>query len=335
MRKKTVVVTLILVGLFSLFCQNASNPLESEISDSTNSYSLAKPGGGKGKPAGPTIEKLSFNGISLIENNEIMNQDSEFDVPITGPNPQIIFLASDGGKQIRFASIRLYYDANVDYDEWWNCEFNGYMWTEEYSDQNKTFIDEDFEWDGIITPVSNDPVYGSDYGHSPYELKNQLASYDGNEQPENDHFGIVVEVSSSEYLKLETFIWLNVSAQPEQTFHVQNIEYAGVTQGNRKNTIRPVYHVTIVDEEGGNLVNNATVYASFEGLNSSYYIYSSREWENGLAVIKGPTIKSNVHGELTMTVKSVNKYGWTYNPVNNNDEWGIWPFFEPNLTEQL
>ncbi|OVE78556.1 hypothetical protein BVY01_05110, partial [bacterium I07] len=37
----------------------------------TNSYSLAKPGGGKGKPAGPTIEKLSFNGISLIEPDSV------------------------------------------------------------------------------------------------------------------------------------------------------------------------------------------------------------------------------------------------------------------------
>ncbi|OVE79287.1 hypothetical protein BVY01_02915 [bacterium I07] len=342
MQKRTIVCSaLFLVFLSFFYCQKVSNPLESDYSDSTDLHSLTKKGGGQGKTERPVIESFSINGEPIIENNEVMSEVLPFNVPGVGGNPQIAFRVSHPNDPIRLVRIYLFYDANIDYDNNRSSEFNGSMWEMTYTGDDVIQEPEDpIEWNGKITPVSNDPVYG-EFGA--YELTDQLATYYENDltipQSNKDHFGIKFEVQCvevSSYKKVESFIWLDISKQPSQTFHVQEITPHGTIPGNRKNTIRPVYHVKVENDAGGT-VDNAMVYAQFDGIYESDFIFRSRDWVDGtgIAVITGPTLKANLHGGLTITVKSVNKFGWTYNPSANNPIWGTWPIVEPTIEIQL
>lgn len=289
----------------------------------------------------PMIETFSIGTTEVITSNVVVAHDIVVD--LTEGKIPISFSVSNA-IPINLIRIRIYYDANMDGLENWNMEFNGRIYNEDFRESGLTEITENYDWNGNIEPIYNDPVYGSDFGGGDYLLKDQLATIytDGisldikNEGL--DKFGIRFEVWSGERGEFWTLknstLWIKAPT-PSNTCHIKNITFVGTVPDGR-NKVRPVYHITVLDD-GGSWVDNATVYASFSGLGIEGSIYRSREYlAKGVAILKGPALKltKSSAGDLTLSVKSINKFEWTYNPFENeNANWINGE--EPSITVSL
>ena len=283
----------------------------------------------------PFIEQFSLGGVEIINDNIV--RESDFDIDITDAEafPQIKFRVTNS---IPFLNIRIriFYDANCDSYESWNMEFNGYISNSEtigieglFDEELQLYVaDVEMPWDGSIEPLYNDPVYGSDYIEDDYYvIKDQLASiystvFDG-KRPK-DRFGIQFEVYSGERgeysTRLTSFMWLKANS-PINTFHVEDIEFIEFIPAGRGN-IQPTFRIKVLPDETTMPTNGVRrkVWVRYSGIlygvgSSDSKIEVTDDW----SIINGPAIKvtKKTSGYLTLTVKSVNQFGWTYNPSEN------------------
>ena len=129
-------------------------------------------------------------------------------------------------------------------------------------------------------------------------------------------------------------MWLTADT-PENTFHVEDIEFIEFIPAGR-GAIQPTFRVKVLKDEDlmpDNWIRRK-VWVSYSGISDGVRSSDSKiEVTDGWSIINGPAIKvtKKTSGYLTLTVKSVNQFGWTYNPSQNAI--GSWnDGVEPSIT---
>lgn len=342
--KKSILLVLSLFIIFSCNDTITESPTEQAVENLNK-----KPQNPPNTEIEAVINNFSLGGIDVIEDNVVVSDDFDIDITDAATLPRIKFRVTNS---IPFQNIRIriFYDANADNYELWNKEFNGYIYNNEnigsedlYDEELKLYVkDVDFLWNGSIEPLDNDPVYGSDFvGIDSYVISDQLATIYTNsgDKGTSDRFGIKFEVHSGErgenLTRVTSFMWLTANA-PLKTFHVEDIKFDGFIPAT-KGKIRPTYRVKVVPEPGSDdpLVRRR-VWVDYSGIYEFNRSSGRETTSDGWTIINGPALKitNKTSGELTLTVKSVNQFGWTYNPSNNTlGSWngGVYPV-EPSIT---
>jgi len=311
MKKAFYLTAVLLVPmLIFLSCQKSTDLLEPQTADENKVNNLTKKPVKPPSPPNddPVIHSFSIGEKFVIQDNEVLDENFEIDL---SSGSTFSFDVSHGSDPIKFVLVRLYSDLNNDNFYSWGYETvaDAKRWEFLVPNTHQAVTNE--EWSGTVTPIDYDPI-----DSEPYELYDQLLT--GTGLP--DHYKMTFTVQCedrSHFSSKSVFLWIKAARGPDRTFHVANIHFTGLEDAG-KNKVRPIFEVTVNDDQTNTGTVGATVFAQFTGIAESAFPTPHNDiltMEDGVAIIKGPTMSKKTKGDLIMTIKNVRTeaYG-AYNP---------------------
>lgn len=230
-----------------------------DSSDINTDYTLSKKPDGVEKPpqnkADPIVT-LKINDVEIFNENNVEDYDGLLKLKLNDNN--VIFnVYADEGDKIIYASVDLYYDADIDYLSRQNVEISGH-YLEERDISVENIEHENNNWDLRLKPTANnDPTYRD------FRLTDQLATRidlvpDGLTNEDHFQFRVHVLTESGQSIVLRNWKWISNALEPLKTFYVDEIKFIRISPNKRD--LRIDWKVKILGEEGKPIQNAEAYY---------------------------------------------------------------------------
>lgn len=294
-------------------------------------------------PSPPTITEFKIN-----ENMLIGKEPADvplIDISMANPQHTISYTVqhNDGIQKVR---AKLYFNAvaNPADNDVSNGE-DGILFEHEWNTNTGDPVVSSFTWGGVVTPENWSATYDQ-----PFELFDQLAC-DSHEYPSSgvqpDRYQLYISVTSNGNKSATTSEWCdvwikaktpNATTPPFETFHVTAMEMEFVP--GRARSIIPVVHIWVAFDNPYGLGLPAydpagiQVFGYWSGFDDgSCCTYNIAYTDaDGKATIEGRSFKSNLQGDATFTVYTLDNKFCAYNPWENYPS-EPWPGTKPSITK--